>query len=469
MHSQAKMLSLIVVVAALAIFAGCGEGDQAHDSPLSHGPIVLTSTQTAASIWLRTDQPADVRLTWTANNESAGTATLVTATAQDDDLTGIFELGRLRADTCYSYEVEVDGVVVPDSDDQRFCTLPSIVDSLKIGLLGDLDKRLWIEAPAIAELADRQPDILLLVGDWDHRDPEDVDELWQMHRENRDPNKLAAQPLIDHFFNKVPIIYTWDDHDYGGNNSDRLSRLREDALRAYDDYWPANGRFEGQAGIWHKYSVGDLADVIMLDTRSQRDPDTYLDPRFVPDRTEGSNRGKLRDDPARSMLDGTAQPEGMSTGQKAWLKESLLTSPALWKVVVSSVTWNGTTVKDDAWWDFRAERNELVSFIQSNGITGVIFVTADLHTGGGIDDGTNANFPEVTIPSANLNQDEAGSPSCAIHPTPDSTLRTSCGDWSHGLYEHGSGYGLITLDRTQATIETVNLLGGTASLTLPRP
>ena len=26
----------------------------------------------------------------------------------------------------------------------------------------------------------------------------------------------------------------------------------DDALRAYDDYWPANGRREGQAGIWYK-------------------------------------------------------------------------------------------------------------------------------------------------------------------------------------------------------------------------
>jgi alkaline phosphatase D len=356
-----------------------------------------------------------------------------------------------------------------DLDSQRFCTFPQTVDSLKIGLLGDLDKRLSIEAPAIARLADRQPDLLLLIGDWDHRDPISLDQLWQMHRENRDPRKLAARPMIDRFFNKVPIAYTWDDHDYGNNNSDRFSLLREDALRAYDDYWPANGRSEGQAGIWYEYRIGDLVEVFMLDTRSQRDPDTYLDPRFVPDRTEGSNRGALRDDPARSMLDGAAQPEGMSTGQKAWLKESLLTSPAVWKVVVSSVTWNGTTVKDDAWWDFRAERNELVSFIQTNNITGVIFVSADLHTGGGIDDGTNADFPEVTIPSANLNQDESGRSSCAIHPTPDRTLRTSCGDWSQGLFDHGSGYGLITLDRTHAIVETVNLLGGTVSLTIPQP
>ncbi len=438
------------------------------DTGLSGGPIVLGLTQDSASIWLRTNQPGEVRIEWNNINDSEDSGTVSSQSSMQSDLSSVLNLGGLLPDTCYEYEIQVGEVREPISDDLRFCTLSPTVASLKIGLLGDLDKRLSIEAAAIGMLADRQPNLLLLIGDWDHRDPISLEQFRLMHLENRTSRKLAARPLINRIFSRIPVAYVWDDHDYGENNSDRFSSTREQALRAYAEYWPTDDLPNAAAGIWRSLQYGDLVEVFMLDTRSQRDPDTYRDPRFVPDGEVGSNRGVLRNDPFRSMLDGAAQPEGLSTGQKSWLKVSLLTSPSIWKIIVSSVTWNNTTIKDDAWWDFQAERDEIVSFIRSNGITGIIFVSADIHTGGGIDDGTNADFPEVSIPSANLNPDENGRSTCAIHPSLERTLRTSCGLWSQGLHDHGSGYGLLTLDRDTAFIETVNLLGGVTSLSISR-
>ena len=88
-----------------------------------------------------------------------------------------------------------------------------------------------------------------------------------------------------------------------------------------------------------------------------------------------------------------------------FFKGELLASTAVWKLVMSSVPWNPTSKDVDSWQGFQTEQHELVSFIESKGITGVLFASGDMHSGGGIDDGTTSFFPrpiarERTTPSA---------------------------------------------------------------------
>ena len=458
--------ALIAVSIGLDACSSSSGGDSDTSTvSVTHGPVLGVLSEQSASIWLRVDSDRAIKIEWEPETGAVDRRTL--QQMPSEDYTMAFGLDRLQPDTCYAYRFTEGDKILKRSSRFRFCTQPLVVNDFKIGLMADLDYRSSIDAPAIGRLADRDPDLILLVGDWDHRDAASLEEFRVMHLENRDSRKLASRWMINRLFRSVPIGYVWDDHDYGGNNSDRFADTRSAALQAYDEYWPTPDRPNPIAGIWHRRLIGDLVDIYMLDTRSQRDPDTYRDTRFVPDGSPGANRGTLRNDPQRSMLDGAEAPEGFSTGQKSWLKTSLLSSPALWKIIVSSVTFNETTVKDDAWWDFLAERNELVDHIRGNGITGVIIVSADLHTGGGIDDGSNADIPEVTLPAINLNQTVAGNPSCAIHPSPDRAVRTTCGEWSHGYAEHGSGFGFITLSRTRATIETSNMLGEHFDLEIP--
>lgn len=48
------------------------------------------------------------------------------------------------------------------------------------------------------------------------------------------------------------------------------------------------------------------------------------------------------------------------------------------------------------------ERTELVDFIEANRIAGVVIISGDIHSGGAIDNGTNSDFPELSVPFANL-------------------------------------------------------------------
>jgi alkaline phosphatase D len=76
------------------------------------------------------------------------------------------------------------------------------------------------------------------------------------------------------------------------------------------------------------------------------------------------------------------------------------------------------------------ERSELIDWIHLHDIKGVILVSGDLHSGGGIDDGTNSAFPEINVPHTNMPSGDTG----------------ELGTWSEGIVsgkDGRAGYALI--------------------------
>ena len=410
--------------------------------------MVAAITDSSAKVWFRVFPEAAVQVehaTLTGGNSPSRSASIKTSAATD--YTGTILLTGLVANTEYAYRIFVDGVDQTADTRPTFKTFPSAASWATIAVLTDrfFPGLFPGPLPALDAMAADAPDFVLVLGDWYHRDVVNLPGMRAMHRQMR-----AADRLLYTF----PVAHVWDDHDYACNNSDKTFINKSDAIRAYDEYWPGYDRPLPEEGIWHKFSYGGLVEVFMLDLRSQRDPDTYNDPRFVPDNQTGANRLFLRQAPDRSMLDGNEFPEGQSTGQKAWLKD-LVSSTATWKIIASSVTWNPRTVKDDSWWDFLAEQAELVAFIEDNEITGIVVVSGDIHSGGGIDDGTNALLPEMTLPTANV----GFGPTCFIH-SPEEVV-PDCGTWSEGFRTFGAGYGLITLESTWPRLEVKDEEGHT--------
>ena len=101
----------------------------------------------------------------------------------------------------------------------------------------------------------------------------------------------------------------------------------------------------------------------MLDLRSQRDPNS------------------VSDSPSKSIL---------GAEQKAWMKEGLLRATATWKFIMSTVPFNPTSKRSDSWAAFQTERHEIVEFIETNGISNVIIISGDIHSGGALDNGINS-------------------------------------------------------------------------------
>ena len=174
------------------------------------------------------------------------------------------------------------------------------------------------------------------------------------------------------------------------------------------------------AGLWHKFTCVD-AEFFVLDLRSQRDDNLDTD-NF-----------------AKSMLDGDLIPND----QKDWLLDSLKDSTAKWKFILSSVSFNkdARPLSTDLWHSFSTEAQEIKDWIANEGIDDVIVLSGDIHTGGGIDDGTNSltELPEMTVPHTNLADGN----------------RRNLGTWSEGVTAgrpNGAGYGIVTVTSTSVTL-----------------
>jgi phosphodiesterase/alkaline phosphatase D-like protein len=192
--------------------------------------------------------------------------------------------------------------------------------------------------------------------------------LGDLHYENIDMNDPAiyarafdlvlSSPRQAELYRRVPVAYTWDDHDYGPNNSDRGAPGRPAALAAYREHVP-HYPLPGTRTIHQAFTVGRVR-FILTDLRADRDG-----PAVEPER--------------RTML---------GEAQKAWLLEELAEAGRYGLVVwASSVGWLGDGGDDD-WGGFPGERAELARFLMEHGVKNLLVVSGDAHMLA-IDDGSH--------------------------------------------------------------------------------
>lgn len=228
-------------------------------------------------------------------------------------------------------------------------------------------------------------------------------------------------------YRDVPVVYTWDDHDFCGDASDGESKGRKAARMAYQRCVPHYPLVEGDGDvpIYQAFTVGRVR-FLLTDARSERSP------------------RKLPDNAAKSIL---------GARQKKWLKDELLAGKARFPLVVwvSSVPWLGDPKKNpvdtDGWFSYSTERAELGSFIQKNDIRNILMLSADAHMLA-LDDGSNnrgatgtGGFPVFQASPLDRTNSKKGKPF----------------EFSHGLFDFDDGqFGLITVnDSGGPTVQVV--------------
>jgi alkaline phosphatase D len=345
------------------------------------GPLVGGVTDRSAKVFARTHGQAFVAIEFSNDALLASPAQIPPVlTTADSDFTAILTLDGLQPETTYYYRVLVNGVPQQIALFPSFSTFPppDTIREFRFVVLSDLvDVQRFPTIPTLsyARIMEDNPAFVLQIGDFDHRSPRSLPEMRQMHREVRGPYNASGLDFSLYIAPRFPLFHVWDDYDYGLNNGDKTFPGRGIALQAFKEYYPTPDLANPTAGIWHKFTYGQ-AEFFMLDLRSQRD--AASDP----------------DDFRKSMLDGN----NIVNGQKEWLKANLLASTARWKFVISSVPFNSTLKLRDSWASFTTERAELLNFIRQNGVQGVIVLSGDLHSGGGIDNGIYTGLPEMSIP-----------------------------------------------------------------------
>lgn len=346
----------------LAAFAASGLSVQAAD--LVAGPMPGHSAMRAVKIWAQADEPASIALRfWPAGDERQARVTPEVAAEATRAFTVEIDVTDLAPGTEYAYRVVIDGEPVEPKFEQRFQTQPlwqwrsdPPAFSFALGSCAyvnqpeyDRPGRPYGAAYQVFDaIAEKRPDFMLWLGDnvyYREADWHSVSAMYARYGHTRQLPELQRLLAGTHHY------ATWDDHDYGPNDSDSSYRLREQALRIFEAFWP-NPEFDSTAGgVTHYFEWHDAA-FFMLDNR-------YF--RRANDRVTGE----------RTVL-GREQVE--------WLVDALKASSAAFKFVVMGGQFLNSAETGENYVNLApGERREILDLIDAEDIPGVLFLSGDRH------------------------------------------------------------------------------------------
>jgi phosphodiesterase/alkaline phosphatase D-like protein len=320
-------------------------------------------------------------------------------------------LQQLKPDTEYEYTIST-GSNKRKSVKGSFKTFPEGVFSFKIALGACAET--GSESRVFTEIKNQDPLFYLQLGDIHYGDigancVNSFDSVYQ---------KVFTSSTQSALYQRVPLAYMWDDHDYGPNNSGLDNPCRREAIESYKKYIPhyplAFNDTEGP--VSQKFEVGRIV-FVLTDLRSQKDKPVYNQC----ERTKaGSNFG--------------------TEDHLLWFFDVLKQAKSEGKAVawVNSIPWinmpggpNYKCNEVDNWGGYPEERQVIANFIKENSIP-VFILSGDAHMIA-IDDGTNSDY--ATGKGAPIKVFQAG----AL----DRPGSYKGGPYSHGYKASGGQYGVM--------------------------
>jgi len=253
-----------------------------------------------------------------------------------------FPLSKLEADTQYYYALEVNGQMEL-SRRGEFRTMPKPGPaSFKFAFASCA--RTGSTLDTFDRIRENRPLFFMHMGDFHYLDIRSNSQT--LFRAAYD--SVLASPQQSDLYRHVPMTYVWDDHDYGGNNSNRRSRSHEAARLTYEEYVPHYPVVFDRSGPISQTFAAGRVKFIMTDLRSERDSVTN------------------KDDAMKSLL---------GDHQKAWLKRQLIEANGKYPLIVwmTPVPWigNGTNI-------YRNVRTNEYGYIHHTNLVG----RTNLQTGG---------------------------------------------------------------------------------------
>jgi alkaline phosphatase D len=189
------------------------------------------------------------------------------------------------------------------------------------------------------------------LGDTIYADTQDMSEMLSKYRQqqsNLDYKKMREQ---------VPIIGTWDDHDYGENNAGAEYPMKKQSRELFLDFIdePKKTKRRAANGIYTSYTfgpVGQRAKIILFDLRYNR---------------------SLKSDPDRDLL---------GEEQWQWFEEELASSDADFHLLSSSTSVLSSSVLFTEDWDkFPKSYERLFELLDRYNPPGTLFLAGDKHFG----------------------------------------------------------------------------------------
>ena len=336
----------------------------AQEDLLQSGPMLGYSDMFEVLLWAQTTAPADVNIVyWDLEAPDARMETETVATTKVAGYTAKMIADQVQPGRRYGYELHINGANAErpyrlefqtqvlwqwrtDPPAFRIATGSCLyVNDTPYDRPGDpygggfeiLDAMVEKNADAMVWLGDnfyyREPDWNTLTG--------------MIYRNTHTRSYPGLQPLLASAHNYA----TWDDHDYGPDNSDWAWREKTTALEVFDMFWgnPELGPPE-LGGIATRFEWGDV-EFFMLDNRWFRSSEHRL----------------------------SGHKAVFGEKQLQWLVDALTHSQASFKIIVSG----GQLLNPVAMWDsyatYPVERARFLQLLEENNVRGVVLLSGDVH------------------------------------------------------------------------------------------
>jgi len=205
------------------------------------------------------------------------------------------------------------------------------------------------------------PDVFVWSGDIVYADTEDMKFMRESY------SKLKNDSSYIDFKKNIPVIGTWDDHDYGLNDGGTHYPKKDSVQQIFLDFFDVSvddPRRE-QQGVYfsEEFKIGKSSiNVIVLDTRYFRS-DLTNDPtgkkRYIPDYSSDI-----------TML---------GENQWKWLEKTLYNSTAQFNVIISSIQFLSFEHGYESWGTMPKEVEKMINLIVVSKAKGVVFLSGDRH------------------------------------------------------------------------------------------
>lgn len=365
-------------------------------------------------VWSGAITPTGATVTTRLADDDLDDVSLVVSRATEPDIAlpaavSVADEGLVRAtitdlepNTEYRYLFEVGGEL-DTGRIGRFRTLPQGPSSFSIAF-GSC-ARTGSNGAVFDAIQATDPAVVIIDGDLHYADIAQND--GQAFRQILD--YTLARPAQAALWQNYPVVYVWDDHDYGGQ--DATSSSRPAAMESYRQYVPHYPLASSVSSIFQAFSIGRVR-ILLTDTRSSR--------QAADDDDNGS----------ATML---------GPKQKEWLKNELLEAGRTHELIiwVNPVPWiSALSEEGDDWSAHSVERRELADHIDENGLASrLLMLSGDAHMTA-IDDGTNSGY--ATSGGVGFPVFHAG----AL----DRPGKVKGGPYSHGNFPAGGQFGLVEID-----------------------
>ncbi len=323
---------------------------------LISGPMQGYTTATSLKIWLLAKDVKKISVELSNENEKYSLeANTDSCTIYNEFSPAAFSFENLKPNTNYEVLVKLDKHEVRDKKMISVKTLSeeNVQDfSFLLGSCAFMPSKFLkpfypkIYKRIFKSMSKNPADFMLWLGDNLYYRPKHYGSVKGMEQCQIRTRKFNQ---IDHFLKSMPQYAIWDDHDYGPNDSDKDFPLKDSSLAIHKKFW-ANSFFGTNEipGIFSNFRMYDCEFFL-------------LDNRFYRTNPNAENATILGEN------------------QLNWFLENLKKSTAVFKfVAVGSQIVNENT-PHERYAEFSSERKKIFDFIRENKISGVIFLTGDIH------------------------------------------------------------------------------------------